>query len=497
MSDKEKAKKQTAVTAVLRLDVANAQVWCGERLLKLTPRAFAVLHYLSDHAGRLVTKDELMQTVWTDTVVTDGALATSIRELRKALDDDAQSPQYIETVHRRGYRFIGQLRDPQGRTPSLTAMGHQQRAGEGREVARRLVAILSADVQGYSLLMSADEVATVRTLTAYREVLTSLIHRHRGRVVDAPGDNVLAEFASVVDAVEGAVAIQQILTERNAALPLERRMAFRIGINVGDVVVEDERIYGEGVNLAARLEGLAEAGGLCISGTAYEQVKNKVALVYEDLGERRVKNIVEPVRVYRVKWEPEGGARQSSAPTSSASSRHSSVVSKKETVSDPQLTTENWPLPTRVVGRHTELSQLHAWLAKALNGERQLVFITGEAGIGKTTLVETFVCGVRSSASQQENQKSKGKSQKSKISNPQPLTPSTQEAEACFLKAIKVARCQGAKSFELQAAISLARLWQQHGKRKQAHNMLARSTTGSLKDLRPKTCKRRRRCCEN
>jgi adenylate cyclase len=206
------------------------------------------------------------------------------------------------------------------------------------------VAILSADVQGYSLLMSADEVATVRTLTAYREVLTSLIHRHRGRVVDAPGDNVLAEFASVVDAVEGAVAIQQILTERNAALPLERRMAFRIGINVGDVVVEDERIYGEGVNLAARLEGLAEAGGLCISGTAYEQVKNKVALVYEDLGERRVKNIVEPVRVYRVKWEPEGGARQSSAPTSSASSRHSSVASKKETVSDPQLRTGHCPL---------------------------------------------------------------------------------------------------------------------------------------------------------
>jgi DNA-binding winged helix-turn-helix (wHTH) protein len=109
MRDREKAKKQTAVTAVLRLDVANAQVWQGEQLLTLTPKAFAVLHYFSEHAGRLVTKDELMQTVWADTVVTDGALAASIRELRKALQDDAQSPQYIETVHRRGYRFIGKV----------------------------------------------------------------------------------------------------------------------------------------------------------------------------------------------------------------------------------------------------------------------------------------------------------------------------------------------------------------------------------------------------
>ena len=169
---------------------------------------------------------------------------------------------------------------------------------------RKLAAILSTDVKGYSRLMGEDEVATIRTLTAYREVMTTLIQQHRGRVVDSPGDNLLAEFASVVEAVQCAVAIQRELNARNAALLLHRRMEFRIGINLGDVIVEGERIYGDGVNIAARLEGLAEAGGLCISGTVYDQVKTKLALDYEDLGEQAVKNIAEPVRVYRVQLEP-------------------------------------------------------------------------------------------------------------------------------------------------------------------------------------------------
>src|SRR5437899_10553887 len=165
---------------------------------------------------------------------------------------------------------------------------------------RKLTAILSADVKGYSRLMGEDEEATIRTLTAYREVMTTLIGRNRGRVVDSPGDNLLAEFASVVEAVQCAVAIQRELKISNAALPPQRRMEFRIGINLGDVIVEGERIYGDGVNIAARLEGLAEAGGLAISGTVYDQVKNKLAVAYEPLGEHVVKNIREPVRVYRV-----------------------------------------------------------------------------------------------------------------------------------------------------------------------------------------------------
>src|SRR5262249_48411164 len=130
------------------------------------------------------------------------------------------------------------------------------------------------------------------------------IQQYRGRVVDSPGDNLLAEFASVVEAVQCAVAIQRELHVRNAALPLHRRMEFRIGINLGDVIVEGERIYGDGVNIAPRLEGLAEAGGLCISGSVYEQVKTRLALGYEDLGAQAVKNIAEPVRVYRVQLEP-------------------------------------------------------------------------------------------------------------------------------------------------------------------------------------------------
>jgi adenylate cyclase len=165
---------------------------------------------------------------------------------------------------------------------------------------RKLAAILSADVKGYSRLMGEDEVATVRTLETYRRMIASLIDQFRGRVVDSPGDNILAEFASVVDAVEAAVEIQKELRKRNAPLPENRKMEFRIGINLGDVIEEGERIYGDGVNVASRLEGLADGGGICISGSAYEQVENKVALEFDYLGEQVVKNIKKPVRVYRV-----------------------------------------------------------------------------------------------------------------------------------------------------------------------------------------------------
>jgi adenylate cyclase len=173
-----------------------------------------------------------------------------------------------------------------------------------QEVKRKLTAILSADVKGYSRLMGEDEKGTVRTLNAYKEAMTDLIRHHDGRVVDAPGDNLLAEFSSVVDAVECAVEIQEELKTRNAELPENRKMEFRMGINLGDVVEEEGKIFGDGVNIAARLESLSEAGGFCISGTAYDQVENKLSLGYEYLGEQAVKNIAKPVRVYRVLLEP-------------------------------------------------------------------------------------------------------------------------------------------------------------------------------------------------
>jgi len=178
-----------------------------------------------------------------------------------------------------------------------------------QDFKRKLTAILSADVKGYSRLMREDEEATVRTITTYREVIGTVVQKHRGEVVDSPGDNILAEFASVVDAVRGAVEIQEELKVRNTELSENRKMEFRIGINLGDVIHEEKRIYGDGVNVAARVENLADAGGICVSRSAYDQVKDKLTLGYEYLGEHSVKNIAEPVRIYKVLMEPEAAGK--------------------------------------------------------------------------------------------------------------------------------------------------------------------------------------------
>jgi adenylate cyclase len=177
------------------------------------------------------------------------------------------------------------------------------------DLKRKLAAILSADVKGYSRLMGEDEEWTVRTLNTHKAVIRNLVSQHRGRVVDAPGDNVLAEFGSVVDAVQCAVEIQQVLKAKNALLPETRRMEFRIGINLGDVIEEEDRIYGDGVNIAARLEGLADPGGICISETAYLQIENKLPLQYDFMGEHEVKNIARPVKAYRALLEDEAKAK--------------------------------------------------------------------------------------------------------------------------------------------------------------------------------------------
>ncbi|MDH4241172.1 MAG: adenylate/guanylate cyclase domain-containing protein, partial [Phycisphaerae bacterium] len=174
-----------------------------------------------------------------------------------------------------------------------------------QDFKRKLTAILSADVKGYSRLMGEDDEATVRTITAYRKVITEVVQKHRGRVVDSPGDNILAEFASVIDAVSSAVEIQEELRVRNSELPEERKMEFRIGVNLGDVIHEEERIYGDGVNVAARVESLADPGGICVSGTVFDQIESKLPLGYEFLGEQSVKNISKPVRIYKALMDPE------------------------------------------------------------------------------------------------------------------------------------------------------------------------------------------------
>jgi predicted ATPase/class 3 adenylate cyclase/DNA-binding CsgD family transcriptional regulator len=216
---------------------------------------------------------------------------------------------------------------------------------------RKLAAILSADVQGYSRLIGEDEEATVRTLTAYREVMASLIRQHQGRVVDSPGNNLLTEFASVVDAVQCAVAVQHEFATRNASLPAHRKMACRIGITLRDVLVKGEHIYGDGVNIAVCLEGLAEGGGICVSGTVYDQIEDKLNLKYAYLGEQVVKNIARPIRVYRIRMELK-------APESS------------------------------FIGREREMEVLTVGLERALMGWGRLVMLAGDSGIRKTHLAQ-------------------------------------------------------------------------------------------------------------
>ncbi len=171
---------------------------------------------------------------------------------------------------------------------------------EPKRTQRKLTTILAADVEGYTRLMRADEEATLKTLGEYREIIDGLIARHEGRVFSTGGDSVLAEFGSAVEAVRCAISCQEEISSRNAELADDQKLMFRIGINVGDVMVRDGDLFGDGVNVAARLEGLAEAGGVCISGSVFEQIKHKLSLGFEDMGPQEVKNIAEPVSVYRL-----------------------------------------------------------------------------------------------------------------------------------------------------------------------------------------------------
>ena len=167
---------------------------------------------------------------------------------------------------------------------------------------RRLAAILAADVAGYSRLMGADEEGTLERLKALRrELVDPTIAKHKGRIVNTTGDGLLVEFASIVDAVRCAVQVQQAMSERDAGAGRDNRIELRIGINLGDVIVEGDDLYGDGVNIAARIEALADAGGVFVSNTVYDHVRDRLPFVFEDLGEKQVKNIARPVRVYRVR----------------------------------------------------------------------------------------------------------------------------------------------------------------------------------------------------
>jgi len=191
---------------------------------------------------------------------------------------------------------------------------------------RKLRAIFSADVKGYSKLMGDDDESTVSTITTYREIIAGLIETHQGRVVDAPGDNILAEFSSTLNAVDSAIEIQRKLETENEKLPDKRRMEFRIGINLGDILHREDRIYGDGVNVAARIESLADPGGICVSRGVFDQVKNKIRQGFEYLGEHTVKNISEPVRIYRVLLSPQYEGRIIGEPISKATIKKSTAA---------------------------------------------------------------------------------------------------------------------------------------------------------------------------
>jgi TolB-like protein/class 3 adenylate cyclase/cytochrome c-type biogenesis protein CcmH/NrfG len=191
---------------------------------------------------------------------------------------------------------------------------------------RRLAAILAADIAGYSRLMHEDEAATVRDLKAHQSVVLPLIPRHGGRIIDTAGDGILAEFPSVVGAAECAIEIQSVMAARNQTVPEHRRMRFRIGINLGDVVHDDTRIYGDGINIAARLEALADPGGVLVSRTVYEQVHGKLPVAFEDTGDRRLKNIEEPVRAYRLRVPGAAGAPAPIHPAAATAARRRRIA---------------------------------------------------------------------------------------------------------------------------------------------------------------------------
>ena len=207
--------------------------------------------------------------------------------------------------------------------------------------SRKLAAILAADVAGYSRLMALDDSATVRALNESRAVFQERIEQRGGQVIDMVGDSVLAEFRSAVEAMQCAIEVQVTLQESNRQVPAEKRMLFRIGINVGDVIAQqDGTIYGDGVNIAARLESIGEAGGICVSGTVYDQVKGRLEATFEFLGEQQVKNIPEPVRAYRVRLdaqESDGGAGATAIPALALPDKPSIAVLSFDNMSgDPE-----------------------------------------------------------------------------------------------------------------------------------------------------------------
>ena len=265
----------------------------------ISVRALDVLAVLVGRSGDLRTKEEILAAVWGRTVVENANLTVQISALRRVLDEGRAEGSCIQTIAAGGYRFVVPVtRVEHGTSPPARA--EEEDAG----ATRRLIAILAADVAGYSRLMGEDEEGTLTRLKAHRrDLIDPKIGEYRGRIVKTTGDGLLVEFGSLVDAVRCAAEIQRGMLDRDRDVPEARRMRFRIGVNLGDVIVDGGDIFGDGVNVAARLEALAEPGGVCVSHTVRDQIHDKLSYQLDDLGEQFVKNIARPVRAYALSPE--------------------------------------------------------------------------------------------------------------------------------------------------------------------------------------------------
>src|SRR6516164_6582966 len=265
----------------------------GGALVALQPQVFDLLEFLIRNRERVVSKDDMLAAVWNGRIVSESTLATRVNAARNAIGDSGEDQRLIRTAHGKGVRFVGNVREEEG-------------------TVRKLAPIFAADVEGYSRLMGQDEVGTLRRLTACRAILDERIAAYRGRIFGSAGDSVVADFASAVDAVQCAVAVQDAIAKDSADRPADEQMRFRIGVHVGDIIVQGDNLFGDGVNIAARLEALAEPGGICVSGVVRDHIGTKLPLAFTDLGDQQVKNIAQPIRAYRV-----GGASATAVTTPS------------------------------------------------------------------------------------------------------------------------------------------------------------------------------------
>jgi class 3 adenylate cyclase len=265
------------------LDTARRELRRSGALIALQPQVFDLLEYAIRNRERVVSKDDLLAAVWHGRIVSESTLSTRINAARSALGDSGEEQRLLRTAHGKGIRFVGSVR-------------------EEAETARKLAVIFAANLAAYSRLMEQDEVGALRRLTASRAILDGHIAVHRGRIVGSAADSVVADFASAADAVQCAVAVQvqDAIAKGAAARPAREELHYRIGVHIGDVIVQGENLSGDGVDIATRLEALAEPGGICISGTVRDQIGAKLPIAFADLGEQQVKNIAQPVRTYRV-----------------------------------------------------------------------------------------------------------------------------------------------------------------------------------------------------